>query len=148
MSNLDDFLGITTEEKPVEKEEKDKSITLFDILNSIYYGKNFILNEETNKNYVKFMINKGLSMGRDTIYYANEMNTYPDLTNNMHHDFLNGIVRKNKRFNKWVKSDKNDDINMVKFFMKCSTDKAKVALSLLDEEQLKKLRFKFDKIYN
>lgn len=148
MSNLNDFFGEETEEKEVVEEEKQKSISLFDILNSINYSKNFVLNEETNKYYVKYMINKGLSMGKDTIFYANEMNRYPNVSNIMHHDFLNGIIRKSKRFNKWLKSEKNDDINMVKFFMKCSTKKAKETLSLLKEEQLEVLRVRFDKIYN
>ena len=119
---FDDFVE---EEKEVVEEEKAKSINVFDIVNSIYYDRSFILSEETKKYYTKYMINKSLSMGQDTIHFSNEMNRFPNLTNEMHLGFLNGVVRKRKRFNKWAKSEKIEHIDVVKFFLKCKNTRSK-----------------------
>lgn len=149
MSNLSDFFDDVVEESKKEvPEEKEKGISPFDILNSIYYSRTFILDENTDKAYVQYLINKGLSMGEDTIFYAAEMSKLSHLTKNMHHDFLNGVVRKRKRYNKWIKSDKDDNIKIVRFFMCCSISKAKEVLSLLNESQVNELRTIFVRDYN
>lgn len=147
MSNLNDVFGESLIEDKKESEEKEKSANLFDILNSIYHSRNFVLDELTDKLYNKYMINKGLSMGQDTIFYAAEMNRFSHISNNMHHDFLNGVVRKRKRFNKWIKSEKDNDIKILKFFMKCSINKAKEVLSLIDENQMSDLKVVYERDY-
>ncbi len=146
MSSLSEFFGEIVEEPKKEVvEEKEKGISPFDILNSIYFSRSFVLDENTEKAYVKYVLNKGLSMGEDTIYYAAEMSRFSHITNHMHHDFLNGVVRKRKRYNKWIKSTKDDNIKIVRFFMNCSISKAKEVLTLLNEAQVNELRTIFER---
>ncbi len=147
MSSLSDiFDGIVEEpKKEVIEDVKEKGISPFDILNSIYFSRNFVLDDSTDKAYNKYLLNKGLSMGEDTIFYAAEMSRYSHITNNMHHDFLNGVVRKRKRYNKWIKSVKDDNIKVIKFFMQCSISKAKEILNLLNETQVNELRTIFER---
>ena len=50
-------------------------MTPFDYLNAINQSKeNLIVDELSEKEYVPFVVNKGLSYFPDTILYANEMN--------------------------------------------------------------------------
>ena len=48
----------------------------FDYLNAIMQNKKqLIVDEETEREYSPFMVNRGLSYHKDCIMYANEMNT-------------------------------------------------------------------------
>jgi hypothetical protein len=61
--------------------------------------------------YNPFMVNRGLSFYRDTVFYANEMNRYHGLDYDMQYKFLNGVVKKHKRpYAKWEKADKKDEV--------------------------------------
>lgn len=140
MSNLNDLFGLPPDQVVAEVEEpKEKSISFFDIVNSINYSKDFVISDENRKAYNRFMINRALSMSQETIYFSNEMNGYPNLTDEMHLSFLTGAIRKRKRFNKWPKGIKNEDVEVIKFFMKMSTREAMLILPLLSQSQLKEL---------
>ena len=64
--------------------------TPFDFLNAINFTKEdmFKGRKENDKEYVSFVINRGLSYFPDTVMYANEMNRYPDLSNQQQFSFL------------------------------------------------------------
>ena len=60
------------------------------------------------------------------------------------HYLLNSITKK-KRFSKWHKLETGDDLTMVMNYYNYSREKAKVALSILSEEQLNMIKQKFEK---
>ena len=121
--------------------------TLFDFLNSINHTKEdlFANDSECVKDYVPFLVNRGLSMSYDTIMYANEMNLRPNIDKQRHYDFLRVAIPKRKRYNKWAKKDTlSDDVLLVSQYYKYNKEQAVKALSLLNEEQLTIIRHKMD----
>ena len=118
----------------------------FDYLNSINTTKvDIMVDEEAEKKYGAFMVNRGLSYFQDTIFAANEMNKYHQLDSRLQFDFLINIVRKRKRFSKWFKPEESSLIEVVKEYYGYSNEKARQALTLLSDEQLEKLKQKVSK---
>jgi hypothetical protein len=128
------------------KTETDATITPFDFINAINHSKeNLIVDEWSEKQYNPYIVNKGLSYGHDTVIPANEMNSRPHLDKSLQFQFLINIVRPRKRFNKWVKQEKIDDLEIVQEYYGYSTEKAKQALSLLSDSALKNIKLKLQK---
>ena len=73
---------------------------------------------------------------------ANEMNVHHHLENRLKYDFLINIVRKKKRFSKWIKPETESEVEVVKEYYGYSNQKAKSALSLLTSEQINELKKK------
>ena len=86
-------------------------MNFFDFLNSINDNKKDLIREDplTEKEYVPFMINRGLSYFSDTILYANEMNKFASIPKQWQFDFYRIGVPKRKRFSKWHKQDKIEE---------------------------------------
>ena len=80
----------------------------------------------------------------DTIKYANEMNQKNSLDHKLQYDFLLNIIRPRKRFSKWLKKSKDDNIDLIKKFYGYSYTKAKDVVDILSEDQLKHIRSKLD----
>jgi hypothetical protein len=80
----------------------------------------------------------------DTIMYANEMNQKNSLDHKLQYDFLLNIIRPRKRFSKWLKKSKDDNIDLIKKFYGYSYTKAKDVVDILSEDQLKYIRSKLD----
>ena len=115
----------------------------FECLNAINYTKQDIMVDDiAEKGYNSFMVNRGLSYFNDTVLMANEMNIYHHLDNRLKFDFLINIVRKKKRFSKWIKPETVSDVEVVKEYYGYSNEKAKQALSLLTSEQIDELKKK------
>lgn len=115
----------------------------FDFLNAINYTKdNIIVDDITEKQYNAFMVNRGLSYFNDTVLIANEMNQYAHLDNRLQFDFLINIIRKKKRFSKWMKAEKQDDVEVVMQYYGYSKQKAHQAAKLLSSDQINELRKK------
>lgn len=117
----------------------------FDIVNSINTKKHIEWDEEADKAYVPFVINRSLSYFRETVIAANEMNRYHHLDSKLQYHFLINIIRKGKRFSKWIKPEKANDIEVVKEYYGYSNEKASQALALLSSEQMNYLRKKVNK---
>lgn len=137
------------DEKPVIREEetyKSPTISPFDFINAIHHTKeNLIVDEWSEKQYNPYIINKGLSYGHDTVIPANEMNSRPHLDSSLQFQFLINIVRPKKRFNKWLKAEKIDDLEVVKEYYCYSTQKAKDILPLLNEDIINEMKIKITK---
>jgi len=118
----------------------------FDYVNQILYGKkNLIIDEDTEKSYAPFLVNRSLSYHKDCIAYANEMNSRHHLDKKLQHDYLLNTVRSQKRpFAKWVKSEKSEDIECIKSIYGFSDTKAREALRLLSNEQIQQLKEQTD----
>ena len=79
---------------------------------------------------------------QDTVLFANEMNINSHLDNRLQFDFLINIVRKKKRFSKWAKAQKNDDVEVIKEYYGYSNNKARQVHSLLSSDQINDLKKK------
>jgi len=89
--------------------------------------------------YSAFVVNRALSHGRDTVLFANIMNMYPTLPNNMQYDFYYAAIPKRKRYNKWVKKDISKDIELIQKYYSCSPEVAMDYSKILTPEQIKEL---------
>jgi len=119
---------------------------LKDWLNSINFTKKSVMADEYDeKKYPAFIINKCLAPFPDTILFVNEMNRMHFLDNRLQYDFLINSLRKRKRFAKWMKASKIKNLDVVKEYYGYSNEKAKMALDVLTEEQLKIIKTKLTK---
>lgn len=144
MKNINEEFGQKVE--IVEEPYKQKAISPFDFLNSINYSKEtLIVDEWSEKQYNAYVINKGLSFSPDTVIQANEMNSRPHLDKLLQYSFLINIVRPKKRFNKWIKSEKIEAIEIVKDYHGYSTEKARQVVSILTIDQIDTLKQKLQK---
>jgi len=118
----------------------------FDYATAILQNKKqLIVDDITEKGYIPFMVNRSLSYHKDCIIYANEMNQRHFLDKKLQNDFLLNTIRSAKRpFAKWVKSEKSEDIDLVKLVYGLSDSKAREALRLLSGDNIKLLKEKFD----
>jgi hypothetical protein len=138
----------------------DKKLSPFDFLNSINSGIKspdlFESERQTSntsgasldsveKQYVPFMVNRGLSYFRDTVLYANEMNRYYRLSGKLQYDFLRTSIRPSKRFAKWTKKASDDDVKLVMDAYGYSMSKASAVVELLSESQKKSICQYLDK---
>ena len=121
----------------------------FDYVNSINFTKKNLMRGSENdelaeKGYAPYLTNKSLSYFTDTLLYANEMNKLHFLDNKLQYEFFLNSIRKKKRFAKWAKADRNDDLVMISEYYQISLSKAKEAIRLLSHEQLSTIRNKME----
>ena len=118
----------------------------FEYVNSINMTKKDIMIDDlSEKAYAPFMINRSLSYFYDTVLMANEMNIKHHLDAKLQYQFLINIVRKRKRFSKWIKPELDNDIEVVKEYYGYSNSKAHQDLPLLSKSQLAILKEKVNK---
>jgi len=122
----------------------------FDFLNSINHTKQDLMEEDNGSKdienrYNSFLINRSLSYFSDTVAFANIVNRYRHLDNKLQYHFLINIIRKRKRFSKWIKKQQQSDIEVIKQYYGYSNEKARQVLSLLSPEQVAILTKKVSK---
>lgn len=118
----------------------------FDFLNSINTTKKDIMIDDiSEKGYSPYIVNRSLSYFPDTVLIANEMNIRHSLDSKLQYHFLLNIIRKRKRFSKWAKAEQFESIDIIKQYYKCSNEKAKSILSLLNENQIAELKLRMYK---
>lgn len=118
----------------------------FDFLNSINMTKkNLMVDEKSEKDYVPFIVNRGLGYFSDTVLLANEMNVNCHIDSKLQYDFLKGTVKKRKRFSKWLKAEDDHKINIIKEYFKYSTSAAKQVANLFDDKQISDMQKKLSK---
>ena len=124
------------------------SYELKDYLNSINLTKENLMDGDDpmwEKKYVSFIINKCMAPFNDTIMLVNELNMRHHLDKKLQYDFLLNSVRSKKRYAPWVKASKLKDLEYVKEYYGFSNEKAKAALSILDDEQIKAIKDSLNK---
>ena len=112
---------------------------LFDYLNAINTTKKSLLDtedEQVEKKYYPFIINRSLSYFPDTILQVNNVNINSHLDKKMQFDYLLHSIRPRKRFGKWLKKKTSKNLDTVKKYYGYSTKKALDALELLTNEQV------------
>ena len=113
----------------------------FTYINSINYTKKDIMVDDiTEKDYNPFMVNRGLSYFSDTILMANEMNINHHLESRLQFDFLINIIKKKRRFSKWLKATEIENLSIIKEYYGYSDEKAKSVLSLFGNDQINELK--------
>jgi hypothetical protein len=122
-------------------------VELKDWLNSINHEKNNMIDEDLQleSQYPPYIVNRCLSGFIDTLMYANQMNICNNVDKKMQYDFLINTIRPKKRFSPWLKKEKENDLQLVKSYYGYSNEKARVALKVLTDEQLKIIKSKLDK---
>jgi hypothetical protein len=96
----------------------------------------------TEKDYIPFLINRGLSFFQDTVIQVNEMNRLHFLDNKLQFDYLLNNIRPRKRWSKWLKPDKIDNLELVKIYFGFGNEKAKEALEVLTSENIEEIKSK------
>jgi len=113
----------------------------FDYVNSINISKKDIMHDDiSEKSYPAFMVNRALSYFNDTVLYANEMNVNHHIDNKLQYHFLINIIRKKKRFSKWLKPQEVNNLELIKEYYGYSNEKAKSVLPLFNNEQIELLK--------
>ena len=122
-------------------------MTPFDFINAINLTKKDLFQEpQADKDYVPFLVNRGLSYFSDTILYANEMNINSSIAKDWQFSFFLNTIPKKKRFSKWHKKEADTvELALVKEYFGYSSEKANEALSILSEEQLNMIKEKLYK---
>ena len=109
---------------------------LKDYLNSINYTKEQLLDsedEQWEKKYPPFIINKCVAPFPDTILLVNELNQLHHVDKKLQYDFLLNSLRSRKRYTPWMKAKKLKNLEYVKEFYGYNNEKAKIALYILTD---------------
>lgn len=114
---------------------------LNEFLNSINQTKeNMLANDpKLEKEYVPYVVNKCFSYFPETIFHANRMNMVSHIDKKLQYDYYFYSVSKRKRFSKWIKSENNTKIDLIKQVYGYSDAKAREVSDLLSEEDLQHL---------
>ena len=84
------------------------AITKNNPMDDIYEG------EQNEKEYLPFLINRHFSHFLDCILIVNEINQRPFAPKKLQFDYLLHSIKPRKRFTKWQKLEKIDNINIIK----------------------------------
>ena len=93
--------------------------------------------EQWEKKYPPYIVNKCLAPFQDTIFLVNEMNINHQIDKKLQFDFLLNTLRTRQRYTPWLKAKKEKHLECVKEYYGYSNEKAKSALSILNDEQIK-----------
>ena len=124
------------------------SYELKDYLNAINYTKEKLMSgddEMWEKKYPPYVVNKCLAAHQDCVLLVNELNMRPGMSHKMQFDFLLNSLRSRDRFTPWLKAKKLRNIEYVKEYYGYNNEKAKVALDILDNEQVKTIKNSLNK---
>ena len=121
---------------------------LKDYLNAINYTKEPLLDgddEQWEKKYPPFIVNKCVAPFQDTLMLVNEINQLHHLDKKLQFDFLLNSLRKRKRYTPWMKAKKLKNLEYVKEYYGYNNEKAKIALDILSDEQISAIKQKLNK---
>ena len=116
----------------------------FEFIKAINSHKN-VMKDDTlaEKEYMPFLVNRGLSFFQDTILQVNEMNRCHFLDKKLQFDYLLNNIRPRSRWSKWLKPDKIENLEIVKTYFGFGNEKAKDALEVLSDTQIEKIKAQF-----
>jgi hypothetical protein len=122
------------------------SPSLSDYLNSINQTKkSVVVDEQSEKAYPPYIVNKCLAAFHDTVLFANEMNMCAHLDKKMQYDFFINSINPRKRFSPWAKKTKVEYLDAIKEYYSYNDDKALQALRILSKNQLEHIKKLVDK---
>ena len=121
---------------------------LKDYLNAINYTKENLLDtedEQWEKKYPPFIVNKCVAPFPDTVMLVNEINQLHYLDKRLQFDFLINSLRPRKRYTPWLKAKKLENLEYVKEYYGYNNEKAKKALDILNDEQISAIKRRLNK---
>ena len=121
---------------------------LKDYLKAINQTKEPLLDtedEQWEKKYPPFIINKCIAPFPDTVMLVNEINQLHHLDKKLQFDFLINSLRPRKRFTPWMKAKKLENLEYVKEYYGYNNEKARNALNILNDEQISSIKTKLNK---
>ena len=101
--------------------------------------------EQWEKKYPPYIVNKCLAPFQDTIFLVNEMNINHQTDKKLQFDFLLNTLRTRNRYTPWLKAKKEKHLEYVKEYYGYSNEKAKTVLDILTKDQLKLIKEKLYK---
>ena len=124
--------------------------SIFDYANAVSHTKEDIIRTAENpevaeKAYNAYMTNRALSYHIDTVLFANDMNQNGHLDNIIQFDYLFNSIRPKKRFARWVKPEKNEDIEAVMQAFQYRRERAIQAMKTLTDEDLLEIHAALDR---
>jgi hypothetical protein len=115
-----------------------------EIIPSILQTKKDVLDNE--KDYNAFLVNRALSYHMDCILYANQMNMNSLTPRKLQYQyFLNTIRPMKRKFQSWHKQETVKDLECIKEYFGYSDEKAKEAISILNNDQIAFIKEKLEK---
>ena len=121
---------------------------LKDYLKAINVSKESLLDsedEQWEKKFAPFIVNKCVAPFEDTVMLVNEINQLHHLDKKLQFDFLINSLRPRKRYAPWMKAKKLKNLEYVKEFYGYNNEKAKIALDILTDEQISAIKQKMIK---
>ena len=121
---------------------------LKDYLNAINHTKERLLDsedEQWEKKYAPFIVNKCVAPFPDTLMLVNEINQLHHLDKKLQFDFLINSLRPRKRFSPWLKTSKIKNLETIKEYFGYSDQRAKEVLNVLTDEDISYMETKLDK---
>ena len=113
----------------------------FEFIKAINKHENIMENNQlAEKDYIPFLVNRGLSYFQDTILQVNEMNRCHFLDKKLQFDYLLNNIRPRSRWSKWLKPDKIENLEIVKTYFGFGNEKAKDALEVLSDKQVEEIK--------
>ena len=121
---------------------------LKDYLKAINQTKEPLLDtedEQWEKKYPSFIINKCIAPFPDTVMLVNEINQLHHLDKKLQFDFLINSLRPRKRYTPWMRAKKLENLEYVKEYYGYNNEKARNALNILNDEQISSIKTKLNK---
>ena len=113
----------------------------FEFIKAINSHKNIMKDDAlAEKEYIPFLVNRGLSFFQDTILQVNEMNRCHYLDKQLQFDYLLNNIRPRNRWSKWLKPSKIENLEIVKSYFGFGNEKAKDALEVLSDKQVEEIK--------
>jgi hypothetical protein len=118
----------------------------FDFIKSFSNKKEIWGVETDGKDYVPFVVNRGLSFMQDCVHYSNIMNQYHELPEKAQHDFYFNAIPKGRRYAEWIKAEECDaDVRLVSEYYCINNRMAKKYVEMLSGDQLLIIREKMNR---
>ena len=135
---LGHLLGVEAPRVADVIDTKKPRVSPWDIINAINAHQTDLINpdNEDQCNKEAFFVFRALSMGPDTVILANEMNARPHLDFKLQFDFLINTIRPKKRYNKWLKAEPVEVLEVIQEYHGYSIVKARQVLPLLTPDQI------------
>ena len=121
---------------------------LKEYLNAINNTKEPLMDSEDDqgeKKYPPFIVNKCVAPFPDTVMLLNEINQLHHLDKKLQFDFLINSLRPRKRYTPWLKAKKLENLEYVKEYYGYNNEKAKAALDILNDEQISAIKTRLNK---
>jgi len=116
----------------------------FVIIDAINTGKGNLLRQDDPPEYNEFLTNRAMSQFPDTIFQSYQADLLEDLEPEILMDYYVNSVRPKKRFSKWHKPVKSDDIDFLKNLYSINIKIAGEYLSILTSDQLIQLKEQYN----